>query len=96
MEQMYSVQSVASIMDCEVDTARLRMKEMPNCVNVGTERRRILLVPESDIEDWFRNHRLTPAKQIQPKQKARTTRIKPRADGKIARMDRRTGKLKVG
>ena len=88
MEQMYSVQSVANILDCEVDTARMRMKEMPNCVNVGTERRRILLVPESDIENWLANHRITTTKPVMPK-------IRTRKDGKIARMDRRTGKLKA-
>lgn len=88
MERWYSVKEAAEIMRCGPDTARARMEKMPDVVNVGTPGRRQLMVPESSIEDWFRNHRVTQARVIRPA-------VKARKDGKIARMDRRTGKLKA-
>lgn len=84
MERMLSVKAVARILDCSNDTARMRMKGMAGVINVGTERRQQLMVPESGMDDWMRNRRM---------QEARLT-VTAGADGKMARMDRRTGQLK--
>ena len=93
MEQMYTVKAVAELMGCSNDTARMRMKQMPGVMNVGTAQRQQLMVPESGIEDWIRNHRMEPAR---PVRKRPVMRVTISADGKMARIDRRTGKLKVG
>ena len=88
MEQLYSVPAVAKMMGCSNDTARMRMKEMPGVMNVGSVRRQQLMVPESGIRAWVANHRMPePVKPM-------TVTIS--ADGKMARIDRRTGKLRVG
>ena len=88
MEQLYSVPAVASMMGCSYDTARMRMKEMPGVINVGTARRQQLMVPESGIRDWLQNHRMP--------ERVRPMTVTISADGKMARIDRRTGKLRVG
>ena len=89
MDKWYRVQDVAEVMGCSSDTARARMKEMRDVINVGSERRRQLMVPESSVEDWLRNHRIcTKVEIFMPK-----CRMNKR--GKSARMDRRTGKLKA-
>lgn len=88
MEQLYSVPAVAGMMGCSYDTARMRMKEMPGVMNVGTERRQQLMVPESGIRDWLQNHRM--------QERVRPMTVTISADGKMARIDRRTGKLRVG
>ena len=92
MERWYNVKETAEVMRCGVDTARARMEQMPDVINVGTKGRRILMVPESNIEDWFRNHRMATVKQILPKRK-NVPKVKAGSSGKLARMDRRTGKL---
>ena len=89
MERWYNVKETAEVMRCGVDTARARMKQMPGVINVGSATRRQLMVPEYGLEDWLRNHRVTTVRVELPQ-------MKLRKDGKIARMDRRTGKLKVG
>lgn len=89
MDNWYSVKKVAQLMDCSDDTARNRMKDMPGVINVGSAKRRQLMVPEYGLEDWLRNHRMTTVRIEVPQ-------MKLRKDGKIARIDRRTGKLKVG
>ena len=86
-EQWYPVREVALIMGCSYDTARQRMEEMPDCINVGSQKRRQLMVPQSSLESWFRNHRI---RQEKPEVKIPVCR-----DGKMARIDRRTGKLKA-
>ena len=64
MDKWYRVQDVAEIMCCGSDTARARMKEMPDVINAGSEKRQQLMVPESNIEDWFRNHRVSTRVKI--------------------------------
>ena len=91
MDIWYRVKDVAQIMGCSEDTARARMKEMNGVINVGSEKRRQLMVPETDLEDWFRNHRVITRVEIQIPKKVRLIS----KDGKMARMDRRTGKLKA-
>ena len=89
MEKWYRPKEVAEILKCEVDTARARMKEMPGVINVGSEKRQQLMVPESSVEDWLRNHRITTRIEfVMPEYRMNRS-------GKIARMDRRTGKLKA-
>ena len=89
MDKWYKVKEVAEVMGCSEDTARSRMKEMPGVINVGSEKRQQLMVPESGMEDWLRNHRISTRMEI----------VMPKygmdRNGKIARMDRRTGKLKA-
>ena len=85
MEQMYTVSRIAGLLGCSTDTARARMKEMPGVMNVGSAKRRQLMVPESGLQDWLRNHRMAEAE--------RPLRVTISADGKMARIDRRTGKL---
>ena len=89
MEKWYRPKEVAEILSCQVDTARAWMAEMPNVINVGSEKRQQLMVPESDIENWLRNHRVTTRVEI------RMPEYRMNRSGKIARMDRRTGKLKA-
>lgn len=88
MESWYNVPKVAEVMGCSYDTARARMKEMAEVVNVGSQKRQQLMVPESSVKDWLRNHRVVKMEVVSPKHRARP-------DGKLARMDRRTGKLKA-
>ena len=89
MDKWYRVPDVAELMGCSNDTARARMEEMRDVINVGSEKRRQLMVPESSVEDWLRNHRIcTKVEIIMPK-------CRMNKSGKIARMDRRTGKLKA-
>lgn len=84
-DQWYTVRDVSIIMRCSYDTARGRMEEMPDCINVGSQKRRQLMVPKQNLEDWMRNHRIEPERPAMEIPKGR--------GGKIARMDRRTGKL---
>ena len=91
MEQWYKTADVAGIMGCSYDTARARMQEMPGVINVGSQKRRQLMVPETDLEDWFRNHRVITRVEIQLPKKVRLIS----KEGKMARIDRRTGKLKA-
>lgn len=87
MDKWYRVSDVAEIMHCSSDTARARMKQMADVINVGSERRQQLMVPESSLEDWLRNHRISARVEIV------MPRYGIRNDGKLARMNRRTGKL---
>lgn len=81
---MLTVKTVSLMMGCCYDTARERMAEMPGCVNVGTERRRQLLVPLSGLREWLSNHRV----------EAITMPVHLGCnDGKMARKDRRTGEF---
>ena len=89
MDRWYRVQDVAEVMGCSSDTARARMKEMHDVINVGSEKRQQLMVPESSVEDWLRNHRITTQVRIV------VPEHRMNRSGKIARMDRRTGKLKA-
>ena len=89
MNNWYSVKKVSELMDCSYDTARARMKQMPGVINVGSAKRRQLMVPEYGLEDWLRNHRVMTVRVELPQ-------MKLRKDGKIARIDRWTGKLQAG
>jgi hypothetical protein len=88
MEQMLSAKTVAKIMECSMDTARKRMKEMRDVIDVGTPKRSLLMVPQTSLEDWFRNHRIATVRITVPE-------FKLSRDNRLARMDRRTGKLKA-
>lgn len=89
MEKWYRVKDVSGILGCNKDTARARMQEMEGVINVGSQKRRQLMVPEYGLEDWLRNHRISgrgPAPVIG----------KPllNSDGTLVKRDRRTGKLR--
>ena len=88
MDNWMKVSDVAEVMGCSYDTARARMERMKDAVNVGSQKRRQLMVPEYAVEDWLRNHRIATVRIVVPEHRIRK-------DGKIARMDRRTGKLKA-
>lgn len=90
MEQirMLSVKTVAEILDCSPDTAKKRMKDMQDVIDVGTPKRSQLMVPKASLEDWIRNHRIATVRITVPE-------FKLSRDNRLARMDRRTGKLKA-
>ena len=85
-EIWFTVPDVAGIMGCSYDTARSRMEEMENVINVGSQKRRQLMVPESSLEDWFRSHRIRREQPV-------VRKIPRSSTGRMARIDRRTGKL---
>ena len=87
MEQlnMLTVNTVSLMMGCCPDTARERMEEMPGCVNVGSEKRRQLLVPLSGLREWLACHRVAALNM--PVHMGNQ-------NGRIARKDRRTGEIK--
>lgn len=88
MSTLYSVKAVSELMGCSYDTARMRMQEMAGVINVGSEKRRQLMVPEEGLRDWLHNHRMP--------ERVRPMTVTISADGKMARIDRRSGKLRVG
>lgn len=92
MSTLYGVTAVAKLMGCSNDTARMRMQEMAGVMNVGSAKRRQLLVTEEALDDWLRAHRLQRAETIVVPD-PRPMRVTISADGKMARIDRRTGKL---
>ena len=68
-ERMLKPKDVAEIMGISVSTARVRMLEMPGCVNVGAGKSLVLRVPESGLEAWKDNRVI----------------VVPKFDGHIAR-----------
>lgn len=94
MEKWCSVKDVAGIMRCSKDTARRRMESMPGVINAGTQGRRQLLVPERNVEDWLRNRQVHPWPEA-PEADARVIRIPRSKSGRMARINRRTGKLEA-
>lgn len=90
MERWYSVPKVSEIMGCSYDTARMRMREMANVVNVGTQKRQQLMVPESSLMDWLRKHRMFSRAEMRLSRENLVDK-----NGKVTRIDRRTGKLKA-
>ena len=88
MDRWFKVADVAETMGCSYDTARARMKEMPGVINVGSAKRQQLMVPEYGLEDWLMNHRMATVT-------IRLPEMRLRRDGKIARINRRTGKLEA-
>lgn len=66
------------------------MREMANVVNVGTQKRQQLMVPESSLMDWLRNHRMFSRAEMRLSRENLVDK-----NGKVTRIDRRTGKLKA-
>ena len=85
MSTLYSVPAVAQLMGCSYDTARMRMQQMDGVMNVGSTKRRQLMVTEEALQNWLRNHMMPAA--------PRPLTVTISSDGKMARIDRRTGKL---
>ena len=93
MSTLYSVKAVAELLGCSNDTARARMRQMAGVMNVGTARRHQLMVTEEALDLWLNEHRMArPGAVSVPAERPRT-RVTISADGKMARIDRRTGKL---
>ena len=88
MEALLRVKDVADLMGCSYDTARTRMESMPGVMNVGSEKRRQLMVPAKSLEDWVCNHKI----HAWPEPIVITGR-RNSPGGRIARINRRTGKL---
>ena len=93
MEALYRVKDVAAAMGCSYDTARARMREMPGVMNVGTQRRRQRLVPDSGIMDWLKSHSMAIVQDNWLPVQANRRTVKISLDGRMARRDRRTGEL---
>lgn len=93
MERWYRVPDVAELMGCSYDTARERMAEMPGVINVGSKKRRQLMVPQYGLEDWLRNHRMDNRTERRTEPAVRRVKVPKSTSGRMARMDRRTGKL---
>ena len=93
MEPWLRVADVAEILGCSKDTARARMKEMPDVINVGTKKRLQLMVPQHGLEDWLRNHRMDKRTEHRAVPAVRRVKVPKSTSGRMARMDRRTGKL---
>ena len=69
MERYLSPKEVGQIMGISAAAARVRMREMPGCLNIGSGKNEILRVPESALETWADNRVIVMA----------------RHDGKLAR-----------
>ena len=57
-KQWLNVDDVAEILQVKRPCAKRKMKEMSECVNLGSEKYQILMVPLSAFNAWMRNHRL--------------------------------------
>lgn len=55
MDKLLNPKQVAGRLGISEQTARVRMAEMPGCINVGSAVNRILRVPESGLEAWTSN-----------------------------------------
>lgn len=60
-EKYLGPKEVAELMGISIGTARVRMAEMPGCINVGGGgKNKVLRVPESGIEAWASNRVVVP------------------------------------
>lgn len=60
MEKLLSPVQVAMIIGCSKETARDKMATMPGAVNIGTDGRSIVRIPESALEAWIANRVIRP------------------------------------
>ena len=56
--QWLSVDDVAELLQVKRPCAKRKMKEMGDCVNLGSEKYQILMVSLPAFNAWMRNHRL--------------------------------------
>ncbi len=59
-KQWLSVDDVAEILQVKHRCAKRKMREMAECVNLGSDKYQILMVSTSSFSAWMRNHRLVP------------------------------------
>ena len=57
-KQWLSVEDVAEMLQVKRPCAKRKMKEMADCVNLGSEKYQILMVSLPAFNAWMRNHRL--------------------------------------
>lgn len=57
-KQWLRVDDVAEMLQVTRPFAKRKMREMAECVNIGTEKYQILMVSLSSFNAWVRNHRL--------------------------------------
>ena len=57
-KQWLSVDDVMELLQVKRRCARRWMREMSDCVNLGSEKYQILLVSLQSFNAWMRNHRL--------------------------------------
>lgn len=57
-KQWLSVDDVAELLQVKRPCAKRKMREMPDCVNLGSEGYQILMVPAPAFNTWMRDHRL--------------------------------------
>lgn len=57
-KQWLSVDDVANLLQVKRPCAKRKMREMAECVNLGSEKYQILMVSVSSFNVWMRNHRL--------------------------------------
>ena len=60
MEKLLTPVQVAMIIGCSKETARDKMLTMPGAVNIGTDGRSIVRIPESALEAWIANRTIRP------------------------------------
>ena len=59
-KQWLSVDDVAELLQVKHRCAKQKMKEMSECVNLGSDKYQILMVSSTSFNAWMRNHRLVP------------------------------------
>ena len=59
-KQWLSVDDVAEMLQVKRPCAKRKMREMSECVNLGSEKYQILMVSLAAFNAWMRNHRLLP------------------------------------
>ena len=57
-KQWLSVEDVATMLQVKRPCAKRWMKQMSDCVNLGSDKYQILMVSLSAFNAWMRNHRL--------------------------------------
>ncbi len=55
-----TVDDVAELLQVKHRCAKRKMREMSECVNLGSDKYQILMVSMSSFNAWMRNHRLIP------------------------------------
>ena len=57
-KQWLTADDVAELLQVKRSCAKRKMREMSDCVNLGSENYQILMVSISAFNAWMRNHRL--------------------------------------
>lgn len=57
-KEWLSVDDIVEKLQVKRPCARRWMREMAECVNLGSDKYQILMVPQQSFNAWMRNHRL--------------------------------------